>query len=30
MTHSNQQVFVAATYDTKGQEAEYVVNLLKR
>jgi uncharacterized protein (UPF0261 family) len=30
MTQSNQQVFVAATYDTKGQEAEYVVNLLKR
>lgn len=30
MTHSNQQVFVAATYDTKCQEAEYVVNLLKR
>lgn len=30
MTHSNQQVFVAATYDTKGPEAEYVVNLLKR
>jgi uncharacterized protein (UPF0261 family) len=30
MTHSNRRVFVAATYDTKGHEAEYVVNLLKR
>jgi uncharacterized protein (UPF0261 family) len=30
MTHSNQRVFVAATYDTKGHEAEYVVDLLKR
>ncbi|AZS80369.1 MULTISPECIES: Tm-1-like ATP-binding domain-containing protein [Achromobacter] len=30
MMHANQQVFVAATFDTKGQEAEYVVNLLKR
>ncbi|MDH2053240.1 Tm-1-like ATP-binding domain-containing protein [Achromobacter marplatensis] len=30
MTHSNRRVFVAATYDTKGHEAEYVVDLLKR
>lgn len=30
MTHSNRRVFVAATYDTKGQEAEYVVDLLRR
>ncbi|MFY3162006.1 Tm-1-like ATP-binding domain-containing protein [Achromobacter xylosoxidans] len=30
MTHSNRRVFVAATYDTKGHEAEYVVALLKR
>jgi uncharacterized protein (UPF0261 family) len=30
MTHSNRRVYVAATYDTKGQEAEYVVGLLKR
>lgn len=30
MTHSNRRVFVAATYDTKGPEAEYVVELLKR
>lgn len=30
MTHSNRRVFVAATYDTKGHEAEYVVELLKR
>ncbi|MPT26168.1 MAG: UPF0261 family protein [Achromobacter sp.] len=30
MTHSNRRVFVAATYDTKGHEAEYVVSLLKR
>ncbi|WP_454674619.1 Tm-1-like ATP-binding domain-containing protein [Achromobacter pestifer] len=30
MTHSNRRIVVAATYDTKGHEAEYVVNLLKR
>lgn len=30
MTQSNRRVFVAATYDTKGHEAEYVVDLLKR
>ena len=30
MTHSNRRVFVAATYDTKGHEAEYVVELLRR
>ncbi|MGB3817424.1 Tm-1-like ATP-binding domain-containing protein [Achromobacter pulmonis] len=30
MTHSNRRVYVAATYDTKGHEAEYVVDLLKR
>ncbi|MGE8641640.1 MAG: Tm-1-like ATP-binding domain-containing protein, partial [Achromobacter sp.] len=30
MTHSNRRIFVAATYDTKGHEAEYVVGLLKR
>ncbi|MEN4921855.1 Tm-1-like ATP-binding domain-containing protein [Achromobacter spanius] len=30
MTHTKQRVFVAATYDTKGHEAEYVVDLLKR
>lgn len=30
MTHSNRRVYVAATYDTKGQEVEYVVGLLKR
>lgn len=30
MTHSNRRIFVAATYDTKGHEAEYVVDLLKR
>jgi uncharacterized protein (UPF0261 family) len=29
MTHSNRRVYVAATYDTKGQEADYVVALLK-
>ncbi|WP_419340540.1 Tm-1-like ATP-binding domain-containing protein [Achromobacter sp. PD1] len=30
MTHSNRRVYVAATYDTKGQEAEYVMDLLRR
>ncbi|MGY6270295.1 Tm-1-like ATP-binding domain-containing protein [Achromobacter denitrificans] len=30
MTHANRRVYVAATYDTKGQEAEYVVDLLRR
>ncbi|MPT28121.1 MAG: UPF0261 family protein [Achromobacter sp.] len=30
MTHSNRRVYVAATYDTKGQEAEYVAGLLRR
>lgn len=30
MTHANRRVFVAATYDTKGHEAEYVADLLKR
>ncbi|MGN6455394.1 MAG: Tm-1-like ATP-binding domain-containing protein, partial [Achromobacter mucicolens] len=30
MTHTKQRVFVAATYDTKGHEAEYVVDLLRR
>lgn len=30
MTHTNRPVLVAATYDTKGHEAEYVVNLLRR
>lgn len=29
MTHSNRRVYVAATYDTKGQEAEYVMDLLR-
>lgn len=30
MTHANRRVYVAATYDTKGQEAEYVMDLLRR
>ncbi|SSW62902.1 Tm-1-like ATP-binding domain-containing protein [Achromobacter agilis] len=30
MTHSNRRVYVAATYDTKGHEADYVVGLLER
>ncbi|APX75212.1 Uncharacterized conserved protein [Achromobacter insolitus] len=30
MTHSNRRVYVAATYDTKGQEADYVMDLLRR
>jgi uncharacterized protein (UPF0261 family) len=30
MTHSNRRIYVAATYDTKGQEAEYVMDLLRR
>lgn len=30
MTHTKQRVFVAATYDTKGHEAEYVVDVLRR
>jgi uncharacterized protein (UPF0261 family) len=30
MTHTNRRVYVAATYDTKGQEAEYVMDLLRR
>lgn len=30
MTHSKRPVLVAATYDTKGHEAEYVVDLLRR
>ncbi len=30
MTHANRRVYVAATYDTKGHEAEYVAGLLKR
>jgi len=30
MTHSKRRVYVAATYDTKGQEAEYVMDLLRR
>lgn len=30
MTNSNRRVYVAATYDTKGHEAEYVMDLLRR
>ncbi|WP_025135787.1 Tm-1-like ATP-binding domain-containing protein [Achromobacter sp. DH1f] len=30
MTQANRRVFVAATYDTKGHEADYVADLLKR
>ena len=30
MTHTKQRVFVAATYDTKGHEADYVADLLRR
>ena len=30
MTHANRRVYLAATYDTKGHEAEYVADLLKR